>query len=370
MAVPPLRPPIYRHAVALTLVAFAIIGMMSYLVARSFRSSAPVSATQRASASVPEIVKAPTGEPEPPKALAQKISALGGAFDGRVGIVVRSVDGDWSATYRSEGLFPQQSVSKLWVAATVLDQADEGQLSRSDTITLTAQDLTIFHQPIRKRIGSSQYTATLADLLSFAVTQSDNTANDALFRKVGGQEGVGRFLSRHNLAEIAVGSGEKDLQTKAAGMTWDDSFSYGRTFWRVRETVPIAVRARAIGDYVTNPPDGATPAAVALALSRLAKGDLLSKGSTAYLLDLMSKSKTGPDRLRAGLSPGWSLAHKTGTGQVLGYYATAYNDVGILTSPSGKRYALVVMIASTQQPVPIRQALMAEVTRSVIAGLN
>ena len=111
-----------------------------------------------------------------------------------------------------------------------------------------------------------------------------------------------------------------------------------------------------------------TGAAIALALSRLARGELLSEISTAYLLDLMSKSKTGPDRLKAGLSPGWSLAHKTGTGQVLGTYATAYNDVGILTSPSGQRYALVVMIASTEQPVPIRQALMAEVMRSVIAA--
>jgi beta-lactamase class A len=62
------------------------------------------------------------------------------------------------------------------------------------------------------------------------------------------------------------------------------------------------------------------------------------------------------------------LAHKTGTGQVMGYYATAYNDVGILTSPRGQHYAVVVMIASTQRPVPERQALMAAVTRAVIAA--
>jgi beta-lactamase class A len=350
----------------LTLVALAIVVVMSYLVAQSFRDPELVAEYSQKPAPVPEIVKAPTREPKPPTALAQRISALGTAFDGRVGIAVRSVEDGWSAAHRSEGLFPQQSVSKMWVAAAVLDEVDAGKLRLSDTITLTAKDLTIFHQPIRKRIGEGRYTASIAELLSFAMTQSDNTANDALFRKVGGQAGVGRFLTKHDLAEIAIGSGEKDLQTKAAGMKWDDSYSYGRTFWHVRETIPLAVRAKAIGDYVTNPPDGATPAAVALAITRLARGDLLSSGSTAYLLDLMSKSKTGPDRLRAGLSPGWSLAHKTGTGQVLGYYATAYNDVGILTSPSGRRYALVVMIASTQQPVPARQALMAEVTRAVI----
>jgi beta-lactamase class A len=370
MAVPPFHPPFYRQHATLILVALAIVAAMSFLVARSFNRSGPVVSAQQDALPVSEIVKAPTNEPIPPKALTQRISALGSAFDGRVGIVVRSVDEGWSATYRSEGLFPQQSVSKLWVAATVLEQVDGGELSLSDTMVLTAKDLTIFHQPIRKRIGSGMYTATIAELLNFAMTQSDNTANDALFRKVGGQDGVGRFLAKHDLAEIAIGPGEKDLQTKAAGMTWDDSYSYGRTFWRARETVPISVRAKALGNYVTNPPDGATPAAVALALTRLARGDLLSKGSTGYLLDLMAKSKTGPDRLRAGLSDGWLLAHKTGTGQVLGTYATAYNDVGILTSPKGKRYALVVMIASSQQPVPVRQALMAEVTRAVIAEVN
>jgi beta-lactamase class A len=370
MAVPPFHPPFYRQHAALILVALAILAAMSFLVARSFFRADPVESVQQEAPPISEIVKAPVDEPKPPKALAQRISALGSAFDGRVGIVVRSVDEGWSATYRSEGLFPQQSVSKLWVAATVLEQVDGAKLRLSDTMTLTAKDLTIFHQPIRERIGSGTYTATIAELMTFAMTQSDNTANDALFRKVGGQEGVGRFLAQHNLAEIAIGPGEKDLQTKTAGMKWEDRFSYGRTFWRVRDSLPPQVRAKALSEYVTNPPDGATPAAVAFALTRLVRGDLLSKGSTRYLLDLMAKSKTGPDRLRAGLSAGWSLAHKTGTGQVLGTFATAYNDVGILTSPTGKRYALVVMIASTQQPVPVRQALMAEVTQAAIAGYD
>jgi beta-lactamase class A len=85
------------------------------------------------------------------------------------------------------------------------------------------------------------------------------------------------------------------------------------------------------------------------------------------LLDLMDLSKTGPDRLRGGLSEGWTLAHKTGTGQVMGSYASAYNDVGILTSPTGRHYALVVLVGSTHESVPVRQALMSNVTRTVIA---
>jgi beta-lactamase class A len=314
----------------------------------------------------PQIIGATPEGPPPPVALSARIDALGKSFDGRVGIVVRSVEDGWTASFGAAGLFPQQSVSKLWVASTVMGQVDAGNLHLADPITLTAKDLTIFHQPIRKRIGDGAYTTTISELLWFAMTQSDNTANDALFRHVGGQAGVGKFLAAKGLDEIAIGPGEKQLQIKTAGMTWDDSYSHGRTFWHVRETVPLQVRAKALGDYVTNPPDAATPIAVARALAKLQRGELLTRQSTGYLIHLMNESQTGPDRLRSGLSEGWTLAHKTGTGQVLGYYATAYNDVGILSAPSGRHYAVVVMIASTQRPVPERQALMAAVTRAVI----
>jgi beta-lactamase class A len=351
-------------------VAFGVVLALVGLVAQSFRNGESAAENTAQLGKPPEIVDSVRNGPAPPAPLARKIEALGQSFDGRVGIVVQSVQDGWSVSHSGGAIFPQQSVSKLWVAATVMGQVDAGKLRLSDALTLTAKDLTIFHQPIRKRIGDGHYTASIAELLDLAMTQSDNTANDVLFRKVGGQEGVGRFLESHDLDEIAIGPGEKILQTKAAGMTWDDRFSYGRTFWHVRETVPLDVRAKAIGDYVTNPPDAATPFAIARALARLQRGELLSPGSSATLLDLMRRSRTGPDRLRAGLSPGWTLAHKTGTGQVLGYYATAYNDVGILSSPAGKHYVLVVLIASTQQSVPVRQALMAEVTRAVIARVQ
>jgi beta-lactamase class A len=346
--------------------AFAAVVVMGLIIAEILGRGRPEQAPPPPVA----VTKAPAPPqgPPPPARLAAQIDTLGRAFDGRVGIAVRAVDAVWTASFGGADIFPQQSVSKLWVAATVLDRVDAGAMRLSDPVTLTAADLTIFHQPIRKRIGGGRYNSKISELLWFAMTQSDNTANDVLFHRVGGDAGVLEFLARKGLSGIAMGPGEKLLQTQAMGMTWDDSYSYGRTFWRVREALPIPHRARALGNYVTNPPDGATPNAVAEGLVRLQRGELLSRGSTAYLIDLMNQSKTGPDRLKSGLSEGWTLAHKTGTGQVMGFYATAYNDVGILSGPSGRRYAVVVMIASTRRPVPERQALMAAVTRAVIAA--
>jgi beta-lactamase class A len=156
--------------------------------------------------------------------LTRQIEAMGREFDGDVGIAIRAIDAGWSVNFNGKRTFPQQSVSKTWVAAATLEQVDQGKLKLSDQITLTAADLTIFHQPIRKRIGNGAYAASISELLTFAMTQSDNTANDALFRKVGGKSGVEEFLARKGLSGISMSTGEKELQMQVSGMSWDDRF--------------------------------------------------------------------------------------------------------------------------------------------------
>jgi len=81
----------------------------------------------------------------------------------------------------------------------------------------------------------------------------------------------------------------------------------------------------------------------------------------------LQQTTTGPGRLKAGLGPGWSIAHKTGTGQDLGDESTGYNDVGLITAPDGRTYAVAVMIAATRRPIPDRQAFMAAVAAAVAA---
>jgi beta-lactamase class A len=85
------------------------------------------------------------------------------------------------------------------------------------------------------------------------------------------------------------------------------------------------------------------------------------------MIAIMSQTRTGRQRLTGGLAPGWRIAHKTGTGQVLGTTQAGYNDIGIITSPEGRHYALAVMIGRTSTPLPTRMALMQDVTRAAIA---
>jgi len=255
----------------------------------------------------------------------------------------------------------------LWVSITALDAADRGRVRLDDKVTLDRDDITLFHQPIAALIRKSgTYTTTLSDLMIKAITTSDNTANDKLMRSVGGPDAVRNMIAAKHLGAIRFYNGERALQSKIAGLIWSPAYSKGNAFSKARNALPRSVRRAAFNRYVEDPYDGAAPSAIVAALARLKRGELLSADSTRRLLDIMGHTKTGANRLKGGLQPGWTLSHKTGTGQELGGVQAGYNDIGILTAPDGRSYAVAVMIKKTSTPLPVRMTLMNNVVEEII----
>ena len=334
-------------------------------------ATASVTASAATQNALPQRARQATGvvrpAPPAPPYIRDRIDDLGRSFSGRVGIAVKSIDDGWATGWKDDDLYPQQSVSKLWVSIAAMDAVDRGQVSLNDKVTLDRSDLTVFHQPIRALIlGGGGYTTTLGDLMVKAITTSDNTANDKLMRSVGGPEAVRSMIRNKHLGAIRFYNGERALQSRIAGLIWSPSYSIGNAFFEARDALPLAARRAAFNRYVADPYDGAAPSAIVNALARLKRGELLSQGSTDRLLDIMSHTKTGANRLKGGLQPGWVLNHKTGTGQELGGQQAGYNDIGILTAPDGRSYSVAVMIKLTSVPLPVRMALMNNVVRAVI----
>jgi len=302
--------------------------------------------------------------PAPP-ALDGIIQSLGRSFNGQVGIAVQSVDNGWTISYNGGRRFPQQSVSKLWVAMAMLDAVDRGRITLTTPVTIRPQDLTLFHQPIAAMVKADGYTTTVQDLFYRAMTQSDNTANDSVMRSIGGPSAVQGFLARRYIDGVRFGPGERLLQSGTAGLSWNQSLASGRAFYSARNALPMSVRQRALDAYIADPVDGASPVGIVTALAKLKRGEMLSPASTSLLLSTMSEAKTGPQRIKGGVPHDWHYAHKTGTGQQLGARQAGFNDVGIMTAPDGSSYAVAVMIGSTTVPIPERWALMQAVSRSV-----
>ncbi|BCA60027.1 serine hydrolase [Sphingomonas sp. HMP6] len=346
---------------------------LSVVLAACVRDAGPQVARVAPPPSAPIPVRAPT-PPAPrsvtaPAALAASVASLVRGFDGRVGVAVRSIDQGWTVDSNGDLRLPQQSVSKLWVAMTVLDLRDSGRLQLDDPVTVRREDLTLFHQPIAALVkGEDGYQTTVGGLLQRALTMSDNTANDRLLRFVGGPSAVRAFLQRKGLDNIRFGPGERLLQAQTAGLTWKPDFARGNAFAQARAKLPTLDRIAAFERYISDPPDGAAPIAIANALARLKRGDLLTKASSEYLIGTMESSHTGKQRMRGAVPPGWSFGHKTGTGQDLGRRTAGYNDVGLLIAPDGRSYAIAVMIGDTPKSIPERQALMQAVVASVVAN--
>ena len=129
----------------------------------------------------------------------------------------------------------------------------------------------------------------------------------------------------------------------------------------------MTVRKAAFDRYVADPYDGAAPSAIVNALARLKRGELLSPASTARLLSVDGQTKTGANRLRAGSSRAGRSATRPAPARCSAASQAGYNDIGILTAPDGRSYAVAVMIKLTSTPLATRMTLMNNVVRAVIA---
>ena len=304
-----------------------------------------------------------------PAQLQRELSAIAQGFDGKVGIAVAQAGCDWVVGERTNQYFPQQSVSKLWVALSMLDAVDRGKMRLDEPLTLRPEDQVVFNQPLRWRVlTEGSLTLPAGTMMRAALSLSDNLANDKLLWRVGGPDNVRAILAERGISGVRFGPGERLLQSRIAGLEWTPDLAVGSNFEQARGRLPMAQRQAMLAGYIADPLDGATPAGITHALGMLGQGQLLSAGSTAILLDIMAHSRSGPMRLKGAIPGDWKVYHKTGTGQELQGLATSYNDVAIFEAPDGIRYAVAVMIGETRLPIKARMEMMQAVSRAVVAA--
>jgi beta-lactamase class A len=287
------------------------------------------------------------------------------AFDGRIGACIQA--GERTACVRGEESFSLQSVMKLLVGTAVLDAVDKGRRRLDDEATIRAQDLSLNVQPLAQLVGSSGYRTTIGDLVRRAIIDSDSAATDFLIAQLGGPSAVQAVLKAKGISGIRIDRDERHLQTEIAGLMWQPEYVDATVLNRALEAVPETRRQEAYRKYQVDSRDTATPKGMASFLIRLARGDLLSSSSTEYVLKAMDECKTFPNRLKAGVAPGWKIAHKTGTSGSWKGLTVATNDVGILTSPDASQVSIAVFVADSRASSADRAAIIAKICAAAIA---
>lgn len=255
--------------------------------------------------------------------------------DGTVGIAVRDLRNGETLELNGDTLFPMASTYKVAVAGKILSLADAGRLRFDEKLP---------------RLGTPMPVTTLLDLM---LTRSDNEATDALVARAGGPQAVHGWLQSLGIRGQRVDSNTAQLlaRAKAVGGAGDDA------------DTGLSSRARDARDlpnlaFAADPRDTSTPRAMNDLLSTIQHGKALKKGSTAMLLGIMERCKTGKARLVGMLPPGTPIAHKTGTLNGLG------NDTGIITLPDGRPIAISVFVMKDHRGHAARDRIMAEVARA------
>ena len=263
--------------------------------------------------------------------------------------------------------FPMQSVFKVFLAAAALAAVDAGQLTLSEPVTLARQDLVPWYSPIVEAWKGESMTLPIVDLIALAVQKSDNLAADTLMKRIGGPPAVMAWLHAKGIDGISIDRYERELQPDTHGMgPFQPAWADPKAWMAARDAIPAAVREAATARYLADPRDTATLSGSLDFLTRLAGGELLSASSTRLLLRLMTDS-VGLDRLKNGLPDGASLAHKTGTSATDLGLTPATNDIGIITLPSGQRFAVAAFLSGSTATENARNGLIADAARLAVS---
>jgi len=251
---------------------------------------------------------------------------------GRLGVALVGVaaeSGDRTLVqWRGHERFAMCSTFKLALAAAVLARVEDGELSLDTAVPFGPGDLVPYAPVIEAHLDAGQLS--LGALVAAAVEVSDNVAANLLLARIGGPEGLTAFIRRCG-----------DTQTRL-------------------DRIETALNENAPGD----PRDTTTPLAMAGLMSTLLAGDRLMPAHRDWLFARMQASRTGLERIRAGLPDDVIAGDKTGTSN------NAVNDIAFFRLPDGRRHVLTLYVDRPDLPTSAVSSEMAALTRQLVSLLG
>jgi beta-lactamase class A len=264
-------------------------------------------------------------------ALKKQLQEIASSFDGEIGVAVLDLQNGTMITLNEDKHFPMQSVFKFPLAMAVMDQVDKGKLSLDQKITLTKKDLLQdTYSPLRDKYQGQNASVSIKEILGYTVSHSDNNGCDLLFRLLGGPQQVHNYIHSIGIKDISIVATEEDMHKE-----WSIQF----TNW-------------------------CTPVAMTNQLKTFYQGNILSKASHDTLLKIMEETTTGAKRIKSLLPQGTIVAHKTGTSDTKDGVTAAINDVGIVTLPDGRHFAITVFASNSKATTENIEAVVAKVGKA------
>lgn len=266
------------------------------------------------------------------KEIEQKIAEVIQNKKATVGVAVLA-DDEIVALHNNEIHFPLLSVFKFHVALTVLDKMDKEHISLDSIIEVkSSQLLPDTYSPLRQKFPNQDINISLAELLQYSISQSDNNACDILIDYAGGIGQVNKYIQSLGIEDFNLSATEELMHRDRASV-------YGN--W-------------------------STPEAMVQLLSIADKKDLFSTKYKDFLLKTMEETSTGRDKLKGKLPSDVTVGHKTGSSDRSPEgMKIADNDAGYVVLRGGQKYYIAVFITDSYETDQENAAIIARISKAV-----
>ena len=278
----------------------------------------------------------------------------------RIGVYVRDLDSGATASYKADETWYLASTVKLPVALLVLSGIQQGAYTLDTPLTLRASDYVDGAGPTNSHLAGTPLT--IRYLLDQMMIYSDNTASDMLIGLVGirnvnalvqslvpsGFQPITSLadVRRHMYSQLTPAairlSGHDFLLLKQQRSDADKRAMLSRLVQVSTQDFRLRSVAEAFDAYYATGLNSARLDAYGQLLELAVTGRVLDAARTTYLVELMERVKTGPNRIKAGLPADVRFAHKTGT------QSARTCDSGVVTVPRLGRDRKVVVAACTK----------------------
>ncbi len=266
------------------------------------------------------------------KDLLTQIKEIAPEAKGVVGVSILGLESGDTLNYNGNSRLVLHSVMKFPIAMTVLNLVDKGKYKLDQKVKVSKKDMLSknMYSPLRDKYPDGT-EISLSELLSYMVSQSDNTACDFLLSKIGGPAVVEAYIQSLGIKGIAINASESEMAAA----------------WEVQYT------------------NWSKPAAMVHLLDILYHDKALSKTSNDFLLKVMTETTTGPKRIKGLLPADAVVAHKTGTSPTNSEgLSPATNDVGIITLPNGKHLAIAIFVCNSTADETTRELVIAKIAKA------
>jgi beta-lactamase class A len=291
--------------------------------------------------------------------------------DGTVGAAALDLSSGALVSLNGDERCPLASVCKLPIAMNILALVDEGKLALNQQIEVLPRDVVTGVSSIAPR-WRTQRRFPLHELIELMVAQSDNTAVETLFRIGGEGPAMAARFREWKVEGVRVDRSERQCGLDRNGVVnypppaeWTDDAINAL----IARTSP-EVKFRATQRFIADPRDTGTANGTVQLLARTFRGELLSKQSTARLVEIMKSTTTFPTRIKGLLPPGTVVAHKTGLSGTVKGLTAATNDSGVIFLPDGGQLAVSVYVKGSTRNDAARDRIIARIAKAAFDSLG